>query len=95
MWILLDPTVCLYTYYWLPHLVSQVGGDILHNSIYSWQARAGLGYNNTTVIVSNHSNIGQRTAGIILAPTPQIFAYKGALIHKFSTVLMANACHHH
>ena len=36
-----DGCSCVLTY-----LVSQVGGDILHNSIYSWQTSARLGYNN-------------------------------------------------
>ena len=36
-----DAGLCVLTY-----LVSQVGGDILHNSIYSWQTSARLGYNN-------------------------------------------------
>ena len=36
-----------------PHLFSNVGGNILHNSIYSWQTGACLGYNKTHIIVYN------------------------------------------
>ena len=34
-------------------LLSNVCCDILHNSIYSWQTSAGLGYNKTHIIVYN------------------------------------------
>ena len=36
-----------------PHLFSSVGGNILHNSIYSWQTGARLGYKKTHIIVYN------------------------------------------
>ena len=36
-----------------PHLFSSIGGNILHNSIYSWQTGTRLGYKKTHIIVYN------------------------------------------